>query len=85
MRLLSRQLGNKNFAPLKPLFLDLHMGSHSYLRALAAAPVISVAVGKGWNESAEVLIAGLLPIAFLFPRRAAAGLVWELPLRWSTS
>ncbi|KAL4186710.1 hypothetical protein AMTRI_Chr09g15360 [Amborella trichopoda] len=53
MRLLSRQLGIKNFAPLKPFFLDLHMGSHSYLRAFASAPVVPIAVEKGWSESAS--------------------------------
>ncbi|GJN09183.1 hypothetical protein PR202_ga27165 [Eleusine coracana subsp. coracana] len=58
MRLLSRQLGIKNFVPLKPLFLDLHMGSHTYLCALAAAPVISVAVEKGWSESASPNVRG---------------------------
>lgn len=51
MRLLSRQLGIKNFAPLKQLFLDLHMGSHSYLCALSTAPVISLAIERGWSES----------------------------------
>ncbi|KAE8711724.1 Coatomer subunit alpha-2 [Hibiscus syriacus] len=39
MRLLSRQLGIRNFAPLKSMFLDLHTGSHSYLRAFSSAPV----------------------------------------------
>jgi coatomer subunit alpha len=59
-------LGIKNFAPLKPLFLDLHMGSHSYLRALAAAPVISVAVEKGWNESASPNVRGPPALIFSF-------------------
>ncbi|KAH0755995.1 hypothetical protein KY290_026265 [Solanum tuberosum] len=36
MRLLSRQLGIKNFSPLKQLFADLHMGSHTYLRAFSS-------------------------------------------------
>uniref|UniRef100_A0A0E0LYG5 Uncharacterized protein n=1 Tax=Oryza punctata TaxID=4537 RepID=A0A0E0LYG5_ORYPU len=58
MRLLSRQLGIKNFAPLKPLLLDLHMGSHSYLHALATAPIIPVAVEKGWSESASPNVRG---------------------------
>ncbi|KAL2927244.1 Coatomer subunit alpha-1 [Bienertia sinuspersici] len=51
MRLLSRQLGIKNFTPLKPMLLDLHTGSHSFLRALASAPVISLAIERGWTES----------------------------------
>lgn len=53
MRLLNRQLGIKNFAPLKTMFLDLHAGSHSYLRAFSSAPVISLAVERGWTESAS--------------------------------
>ncbi|BAT06917.1 Os09g0127800, partial [Oryza sativa Japonica Group] len=66
MRLLSRQLGIKNFAPLKPLFLDLHMGSHSYLRALATAPIIPVAVEKGWSESASPNVRGPPALVFTF-------------------
>uniref|UniRef100_A0A0E0KI52 Coatomer subunit alpha n=1 Tax=Oryza punctata TaxID=4537 RepID=A0A0E0KI52_ORYPU len=68
MRLLSRQLGIKNFAPLKTLFLDLHMGSHSYLCALATAPVIPVAVEKGWNESASPNVRGPPALVFTFPQ-----------------
>ncbi|XP_078428727.1 coatomer subunit alpha-1-like [Wolffia australiana] len=48
MRLLSRQLGIKNFAPMKQLFLDLHAGSHGYLRAMALAPVVLLALERGW-------------------------------------
>ncbi|RWV94717.1 hypothetical protein BHE74_00038526 [Ensete ventricosum] len=58
MRLLSRQLAIKNFAPLKPLFMDLHAGSHTYLRALSTAPVISFAVEKGWSEAASPNVRG---------------------------
>ncbi|KAL7617104.1 hypothetical protein Lser_V15G00638 [Lactuca serriola] len=53
MRLLSRQLGIKNFTPLKSLFLDLHMGSHTFLRAFSSAPLISLAIERGWSESAS--------------------------------
>ncbi|XP_057525773.1 coatomer subunit alpha-1-like [Amaranthus tricolor] len=53
MRLLSRQLGITNFTPLKSIFLDLHAGSHSYLRAFASSPVISLALERGWTESAS--------------------------------
>ncbi|XP_072962023.1 coatomer subunit alpha-1-like [Typha angustifolia] len=53
MRLLGRQLGIRNFAPFKPLFMDLYMGCQTYLSAFATAPVISIAVEKGWNESAS--------------------------------
>lgn len=64
MRLLSRQLGIKNFAPLKPMFLDLHTGSHSYVRALSSTPVISLAVERGWSESASPNVRG--PPALVF-------------------
>ncbi|KAL4566402.1 hypothetical protein LXL04_030517 [Taraxacum kok-saghyz] len=50
MRLLTRQLGIKNFTPLKPLFMDLHTGSHSFLRAFSSAPVISLPI-ETTNES----------------------------------
>ncbi|XP_031268986.1 coatomer subunit alpha-2-like [Pistacia vera] len=53
MRLLSRQLGMKNFAPLRPLFLEVNMGSQSHLHAFSSAPVMSVAVSRGWNEIAS--------------------------------
>ncbi|GAB2291771.1 hypothetical protein Dimus_026025 [Dionaea muscipula] len=53
MQLLNRQLGIKNFTPLRSMFLDLHAGSHTFLRGLSSAPVISVAVERGWNESAS--------------------------------
>ena len=66
MRLLSRQLGIKNFAPLKPLFFDLHMGSHTYLRALSSSPVISVAVERGWSESSSPNVRGPPALVFKF-------------------
>ena len=49
MRLLSRQLGINNFTPLKPLFLDLYTGSHTYLPAFVSAPVVSLAIARGWS------------------------------------
>ncbi|OIW13247.1 hypothetical protein TanjilG_14180 [Lupinus angustifolius] len=58
MRLLNRQLGIKNFAPLRPVFIDLHNGSHSYLRAFSSAPVISFAVERGWTESSSANVRG---------------------------
>ena len=66
LRLLSRQLGIRNFAPLKPLFLDLHMGSHTYLRALSSSPVISVAVERGWSESSTPNVRGPPVLVFKF-------------------
>ncbi|CAI9265038.1 unnamed protein product [Lactuca saligna] len=52
-RLLSRQLGVKNFTLLKSLFLDLHMESHAFLHAFSSAPLISLAIEPGWSESAS--------------------------------
>jgi coatomer protein complex subunit alpha (xenin) len=66
MRLLSRQLGIRNFAPLKALFLDAHMGSHTFLRAFASAPVIPVAVEKGWSETASPNVRGPPALVFSF-------------------
>ncbi|KAJ4774045.1 Coatomer subunit alpha [Rhynchospora pubera] len=66
MRLLSRQLGIKNFAPLKALFMDLHNGSHTYLRAFASAPVVQLAVEKGWTESATPNVRGPPALVFKF-------------------
>ncbi|XP_022861095.1 coatomer subunit alpha-2-like [Olea europaea var. sylvestris] len=66
MRLLNRQLGIKNFSPLRPLFMDLHMGSHAYLRALSLSPVISLAVERGWSESASPNVRGPPALVFNF-------------------
>ncbi|GAA0139505.1 vesicle coat protein [Lithospermum erythrorhizon] len=64
MRLLSGQLGIKNFSPLKSLFIDLHMGSHSYLGAFSSVPVISIAIERGWTESASTKIRGPPSLVF---------------------
>ncbi|KAH9626542.1 hypothetical protein KSS87_005522 [Heliosperma pusillum] len=66
MRLLNRQLGIKNFAPLKQLFVDLFAGSHSYLLAFASAPLISVALERGWNASASPNVRGPPALVFGF-------------------
>ena len=58
MRLLNRQLGIRNFAPLRSMFLDLNTGSHSYLRAFSSAPVISFAIERGWTESSSANVRG---------------------------
>ncbi|KAJ0239210.1 WD40 repeat-containing protein [Hirschfeldia incana] len=47
MSLLHRQLGIKNFAPLKPMFLDLFIASHSYLGAFPSSPVVPLAIERG--------------------------------------
>ncbi|KAI5659247.1 hypothetical protein M9H77_28040 [Catharanthus roseus] len=67
MRLLSRQLGIRNFVPLKPLFTDLCSGSHSYLRAFSSAPVITVALERAWSESASPNVRGPPALTFNFP------------------
>ncbi|KAL3514715.1 hypothetical protein ACH5RR_027432 [Cinchona calisaya] len=66
MRLLSRQLGIRNFSPLKQLFVDLQLGSHTYLRALSSAPVITVAVERGWSKSASPNVRGPPALVFNF-------------------
>lgn len=53
MRLLSRQLGINNFSPMKSLFMNLYMGSHSYLYGFTSAPAVSLAIEKGWSVSAD--------------------------------
>eukprot|EP00268_Persea_americana_P024120 TRINITY_DN2358_c0_g1_i2.p1 TRINITY_DN2358_c0_g1~~TRINITY_DN2358_c0_g1_i2.p1 ORF type:complete len:1219 (+),score=265.30 TRINITY_DN2358_c0_g1_i2:284-3940(+) len=66
MRLLSRQLGIKNFSPLKQMFLDLHTGSHSYLHAFTSTPVIPLAIEKGWSESASPNVRGPPALVYKF-------------------
>ncbi|KAM1883299.1 hypothetical protein ACFX13_004677 [Malus domestica] len=66
MRLLSRQLGVKNFDPLRQLFLDLHMDSQTYLRAFSATPVLTVAIERGWSESATPNVRGPPALVFKF-------------------
>ncbi|PHT76232.1 Coatomer subunit alpha-3 [Capsicum annuum] len=66
MRLLSRQLGILNFSPLKPLFIDLHVGSHTHLLAFSSAPVISVAIERGWSESSSPNVRGPPALTFNF-------------------
>ncbi|KAL8059124.1 hypothetical protein ABFX02_03G066400 [Erythranthe guttata] len=66
MRLLSRQLGIKNFTPLKSQFTDLHMGSQTYLRAFTSAPVLSIAVERGWSEQASPNVRGPPALVFDF-------------------
>ncbi|KAH7294458.1 hypothetical protein KP509_27G001800 [Ceratopteris richardii] len=51
MRLLNRQLGIKNFEPLKPLFEDLHMASHVFLPSFTSVPVIPLALEKSGEFS----------------------------------
>ncbi|KAE9448255.1 hypothetical protein C3L33_19823, partial [Rhododendron williamsianum] len=66
MRLLSRQLGIKNFAPLRPMFLDLHTGSHTFLHAFSNASVLSLAIERGWSESSSPNVRGPPALVFSF-------------------
>ncbi|XVF01041.1 hypothetical protein REPUB_Repub04eG0053400 [Reevesia pubescens] len=66
MRLLSRQLGIRNFSLLKSMFLDLYTGSHGYLCAFSSAPVVSLAVERGWSESASPNVRGPPALVFNF-------------------
>lgn len=66
MRLLHRQLGIRNFSPLRSQFIDLHMGSHTYLPGCTSAPVVSVAVERGWSESASPNVRGPPALVFNF-------------------
>ncbi|WOL05641.1 coatomer subunit alpha-1-like [Canna indica] len=66
MRLLSRQLGIKNFAPMKPYFMDLLVGSHTYMHTFASVPAISIAVEKGWSESASPNVRSPPALVFKF-------------------
>nr|GFA92273.1 coatomer subunit alpha-1-like [Tanacetum cinerariifolium] len=53
MQLLSDQLATRNLTPLKSLFIDLNMGSHTYLCAFPSAPLLTFPIEKGWSESAR--------------------------------
>ncbi|KAH9623186.1 hypothetical protein KSS87_016868 [Heliosperma pusillum] len=70
MRLLSRQLGIKNFIPLKPMFVDLHTGSHTYLRAFTSAPVISVALESELSETLTPNVRSPPALVFSFSQLA---------------
>jgi len=54
MRLLNRQLGIKNFAPLRNVFLDLHLASQSFLPTLVSVPVLPQFLERGWTDGSPV-------------------------------
>lgn len=58
MRLLNRQLGIQNFAPLKNIFLDLHLASQSLLPTLVSLPVLPLYLERGWTDSAPIKTKG---------------------------
>ena len=66
MCLLSRQLGIKNFTPLKPLFFDLYTDSHTYLPTFVSPPVVSLAIERGWTETASPNVIGPPALVFRF-------------------
>ena len=52
-RLLARQLGIMNFAPLKPLMVDMAMASHAYVPPLVPGqPPVALALARGWSADA---------------------------------
>jgi coatomer protein complex subunit alpha (xenin) len=59
MRLLNRQLGIKNFEPLKSVFLELHLASHTSLPTMVSLPVLPLALERGWSENASPNTQGL--------------------------
>jgi len=61
MKLLSRQLGIVNFAPLKQHFVDLAYASHVTLEGMPASPKMPMPLGRGWSSRAT----GVLPPAMI--------------------
>lgn len=57
MKLLSRQLGIVNFAPLKQQFVDLAYASHAVLESMPQGLKMTVPLGRGWNSRST----GVLP------------------------
>jgi coatomer protein complex subunit alpha (xenin) len=64
MRLLNRQLGIKNFEPLKSIFLELHLASHTSLPTMVSFPVLPLALERGWSETASPNIRGLPALVY---------------------
>lgn len=54
MRLLNRQLGIQNFAPLRNIFLESHLASQSLLPTLVSIPELPLFLERGWTDSAPV-------------------------------
>ncbi|CAM6027816.1 unnamed protein product [Sphagnum balticum] len=64
MRLLNRQLGIKNFEPLKSIFLELHLASHTSLPTMVSLPVLPLALLRGWSETASPNVRGLPALVY---------------------
>lgn len=53
MRLLNRQLGIVNFAPLKSMFLETHQAAFGSLPGLPGLPTLSIALDRNWDPDAS--------------------------------
>lgn len=50
MKLLNRQLGIVNFAPLRQYFIDAAMATHAPLPGVTCAPTLTFPLGRGWTS-----------------------------------
>ena len=50
MKLLNRQLGVVDFAPLKPYFMDAAFATHARLAGVAEAPTLTIPLGRNWTS-----------------------------------
>jgi len=64
MRLLNRQLGIKNFEPLRSVFLELHLASHTFLPTMVSVPVLPLALERGWSETTSPSARGLPALVY---------------------
>jgi coatomer protein complex subunit alpha (xenin) len=64
MRLLNRQLGIKNFEPLRSVFLELHLASHTFLPTMVSLPVLPLALERGWSETTSPNARGLPALVY---------------------
>mmetsp|Transcript_18514 Transcript_18514/g.51859 ORF Transcript_18514/g.51859 Transcript_18514/m.51859 type:complete len:1226 (-) Transcript_18514:342-4019(-) len=53
MRLLNRQLGIVNFAPLKGMFVETHLAAFGNLPGLPGLPTLTSAIDRNWNPDAS--------------------------------
>jgi coatomer protein complex subunit alpha (xenin) len=54
MKLLNRQLGVINFAPLKQHFIDAAFATHASMTATSMGPNLTFPLGRDWNADAPV-------------------------------
>ena len=50
MKLLNRQLGVVNFAPLRQHFIDAALATHAAMSGVTSAPSLSFPLGRNWNS-----------------------------------